>query len=213
MLALALLSLAAPGLAPAARAASTHPFQIEAALVGSQPFGTLSSGDKLSDAFGFGGNASGSAWVRMSRGLWIGARAAYLKSQHDFTFTYRPSFGAPPVSAPATQTLNSIPVLAMVPVRGDPHRRLGLYGEGGLGVTTFNSRIVYSPVGFEPQSFFQLTVSYLLGGGVTMAAGRNVELLVSTDYLQSFAGQGDVFQHGDNPAYFMVSLGARYPRW
>jgi len=190
-----------------------HPFQLEAALVGSQPFGTLSSGDKLSDAFGFGGNATGSAWLRMSRGLWLGVRAGYLKSHQDFTFTYRPSFGAPPVSAPATRTLNSIPVLAVIQLRGNPRRKLGLYGEGGLGVTTFNERIVYSPAGFQPQSFFQLTPSYLLGGGVTMAAGRDFELLLGADVLQSFAGQGDVFQKGDNPAYFMVSLGARYPRW
>jgi hypothetical protein len=181
--------------------------------VGSQPFGTLSTGDKLSDAFGLGGNASGSAWLRMSRGLWLGVRAGYLTSQQDFTFTYRPSFGAPPVTAPATRTLSSIPVLAVIQLRADPHRRLGLFGEGGLGVTTFNERIVYSPAGIEPQSFFQLTTSYQLGGGVTMAAGRNFELLLSADVLQSFAGKGDVFEHGDNPAYFMVSLGARYPRW
>jgi hypothetical protein len=211
ILAIALLTLAPA----AALAAGDRGFQFEVDAVGSLPSGTYEFGDRAGDLFDYGGNAFGRALFGLSRGLYVGAAVGYLQNQKDFTRTSlldtRPSF---PLSG--TRTMHAIPVLGIIQVRSDTHHRLSWYGEGGLGVTTFDRRLTnlaFGSFALPPEAVFQQGLSFLVGGGTCLGLGRNFDLLVGTSYLQSFTHKGPAWESGDNPAYVLGSIGVRYPRW
>jgi len=196
-----------------ARAAGDHGFQLEVDAVGSRPFGTYEAGARAADLFDFGGNAGGKALFGLSRGLYVGVGVGYLHNQKDFSFTFRPSFGAPLVTVTGIRSLNTIPVLALAQLRSDTHRTLSWYGEGGLGIATFNGRLTDFSYGLAPVSDFQQAFSFTVGAGACLGVGRTWDVLLGAGWLQSFTRGGTMFEGGDNPAYVLYSLGLRYPRW
>jgi hypothetical protein len=208
LIAIALLTLA-PALS---LAAGTHGFQLEVDALGSIPTGTYEFGGHASDLFDFGGAVFGKALFGMSRGLSIGAGVGYLTNSKDFTETSLLDT-RPPRNWSGTRTLGAIPVLAMAQLRSDTHKSLSWYGEGGLGMTTFDLRVTNLSSGRPPSAEFQQGFSILVGAGACWGLGRNFEVLAGADYLQSFTRAGDLWENGDNPAYLLASLGLRYPRW
>ena len=210
---IAIAVLALLGLAPAAAlAAQTRGFQLEAAAMGSIPFGTYVSGDKASDLYDPGGNAFGKALLGVSRGVSVGVGVGYLHNQGSFQFQQRVSrFTTQTVSA--TRSISATPVLALGQLHSDEHRSLSVYGEGGLGVANLEARVADLSNGDEPTSSFQLGTAFLVGAGLCVGAGRDWEFTLGTGWLQTFTGNGDAFQSGDNPAFLTFSIGARYPRW
>jgi len=208
ILALALLTLAPA----AALAAGNRGFQLEVDAVGSLPSGTYEFGGNAGDLFDFGGNVFGRALFGVSRGISVGAGVGYLRNQKSFSRTSlldsRPSF-----RISGTRTMEAIPALALIQVRTDTHHRLSWYGEGGVGVTTFDRRLTDLSFGLPPRAVFQQGLSYLVGGGTCLGLGRNFELLLGASYLQSFTHKGPAWENGDNPAYVLGTMGLRYPRW
>ncbi len=208
-----LIAIALLTLAPAAGlAAGDHGFQLEVDAVGSLPTGTYEFGGQAGDLFNFGGSAFGRALFGLSRGLYLGAGVGFLQNQKDFT---RPTVldTRPPRNLSGTRTMQAIPALALIQVRSDTHRRLSWFGEGGVGITSFDRRLSNLSGGRPPVAVFQQGLSFLVGGGTCLGLGRNFDLLFGADYLQSFTHDGPAWVNGDNPAYVMCSVGVRYPRW
>jgi outer membrane protein with beta-barrel domain len=213
--ALALLSLA-----PAAALGSgTRGFQLEVEAMGSRPFGTYQSGDNASDLFDPGGNAFGKALFGVSRGVSVGLGAGYLHNQGSFSFS-QPISRTRSVTGTATRSITAIPVLALGQLHSDTHKRLSVYGEGGIGfanlesrVANFDAQLSGLPISIEPISDFQLATAFLAGAGLCLGAGRDWEFTLGAGWLQTFTGNGDAFQSGDNPAFLTYSIGVRYPRW
>lgn len=211
-----ILALALLILAPAAAlAAGDRGFQLEADVVGSLPSGTYEFGGSANDLFDFGGNVFGRALFGVSRGIYVGAGVGYLRNQKNFTRTSlldsRPTF---PVSG--TRTMEAIPALALIQVRTDTHHHLSWYGEGGVGVTSYDRRLTnlsFRSEALPPRAVFQQGVSYMVSGGACLGMGRNFELLFGASYLQSFTHAGPAWENGDNPAYVLGTVGLRYPRW
>ena len=208
IIAIALLTLAPAG----SLAAGDRGFQLEVDAVGSLPSGTYEFGGTAGELFDFGGNAFGKALFGVSRGLYFGAGVGYLQNHKNFERTSLLDT-RPPRSWSGTRTLHAIPALAMVQIRSDTHRHLSWYGEGGLGITTFDRRLTNLAGGRPPQAVFQQGLSFLVGGGTCLGLGRSVDVLVGANYLQSFTHKGAAWESGDNPAYVLCSLGVRYPRW
>ena len=193
-------------------AAGDHGFQLEVDAAGSLPTGTYEFGGLANQLFGFGGNGMGKALFGINRRFSVGFATGYLRNRKDFSRTT--VFDTrPPRSISGTRSLNAIPALALAQVRSDTHRRLSWYGEGGLGITTYDVRISELSGGRQPVSDFQKAFSYLAGAGACLGLGRTFELLVGADYLQSFTGNGPAWESGDNPAHVLCTLGVRYPRW
>ena len=208
-----LIAVALLTLAPAVSlAAGDHGFQIEVAAVGAQPSGTYEFGGNANGLLDFGGAVFGKALFGLSRGLYVGAGVGYLQNGKDFTRTSLLDT-RPPRNWSGRRTLEAIPVLALAQLRSDTHRSLSWYGEGGLGLTTFDRRLSYVSGGQAPVADFQHGYSFLVGAGACLGLGRNFDVLVGAAYLQSFTRSGPLWRSGDNPAYLLGSLGLRYPRW
>jgi len=196
----------------AAFAAGDHGFQLEVDAVGSLPTGTYEFGGLANELYLFGGNGMGKALFGISRSTSVGVGVGYLHSRKDFTKTT--VFDTrPPQNVSGTRTLNAVPALALVQVRSNTHRRLSWYGEGGVGITTFEQRLSEFSDGRQPVSDFQRAFSYMAGAGACWGIGRTFELLAGAAYLQSFTRNGPALESGDNPAHVLATLGLRYPRW
>lgn len=208
-----LIAIALLTLAPAASlAAGDHGFQLELDAIGAQPSGTYEFGGRADQLLDFEGATFGKALFGLSRGLYVGAGVGYLRNRKAFTQTSLLDT-RPPRNLSGDRTLEAVPVLALAQLRSDTHRSLSWYGEGGLGLTTFGRRLYNLSRGQPPASNFQHGFSFLVGAGACLGLGRNFELLVGADYLQSFTRNGTLWQSGDNPAYVLGSVGLRYPRW
>ena len=193
-------------------AAGDHGFQLEVDGVASMPSGTYEFGGSANDLFDSGGNVFGKALFGLSRALYVGVAAGYLQNRKDFTSTSLLDT-RPRLPWSGTRTMEAIPVLGLVQVRSDTHRQLSWYGEGGLGITTYDRRITNLSGGRPPIAVFQQGLSFLVGAGTCLGLGRNFDLLVGASYLQSFTHKGPAWESGDNPAYMLGSVGVRYPRW
>jgi hypothetical protein len=208
-----LIAIALLTLAPAASlAAGDHGFQLEVDGLGSIPSGTYEFGGHASELFDFGGAVFGKALFGLSRGFYVGAGVGYLQNRKDFTETTLLDT-RPPRNWSGQRTLEAIPVLALAQLRSDTHRSLSWYGEGGVGLTTFDLRLSNLSGGRPPVAEFQQGLSFLVGAGACLGLGRDFEILAGADYLQSFTRGGPLWMSGDNPAYVLGSLGVRYPRW
>jgi hypothetical protein len=208
-----LLAIVLLTLAPAVSfAAGDHGFQLEVDAVGSLPTGTYEFGGLANQLFDFGGNGMGKALFGISRRFSVGIGVGYLRNRKDFSRTT--VFDTrPPRNITGTRSLHAVPALALAQIRSDTHRRLSWYGEGGLGITTYDVRLSDLSGGREPVADFQKAFSYLAGAGACLGVGRNFELLAGADYLQSFTRNGPAWESGDNPAHVLCTLGVRYPRW
>ena len=200
-------------LAPArAFAAGTHGFQLEVDAAGALPSGTYEFGGRASSLLDQGGAVFGKFLFGLSHKFYIGGGVGYIRNRKDFTSTTLLDT-RPPRDWSGQRTVEAIPVLLLAQMRSETHRKLSWYGEGGLGVTNFDRRLSNLSFGQPPVANFQTGLSYLVGAGVCVGMGRNFELLLGADYLQSFTGTGTLWRSGDNPAYMLGSLGLRYPRW
>ena len=216
----ALAILLIPLLLPAcALGAGDHGFQIEVSGMLAKPFGSYSTGDNAQDLLDLGGRVSGKLLFGMNRRFYIGAWAAYLKNQKDFTATSVMDTGQP-FNVDGTRTLIAIPVEALVQYRTDTHRRLSGYVEGGAGLTSFTWRLSELSVVFNntvftipPDNDIQQAFSFHFGGGAVFGLGRDWEVVAGMVYQQSIARGGQVWNSDDNPKYALLSLGVRYPRW
>jgi hypothetical protein len=208
-----LLAIVLLTLAPAVSfAAGDHGFQLEVDAVGSLPTGTYEFGGLANQLFDFGGNGMGKALFGISRRFSVGIGVGYLRNRKDFSRTT--VFDTrPPRNITGTRSLHAVPALALAQIRSDTHRRLSWYGEGGLGITTYDVRLSDLSGGQQPVADFQKAFSYLAGAGACLGVGRNFELLAGADYLQSFTRNGPAWESGDNPAHVLCTLGVRYPRW
>jgi opacity protein-like surface antigen len=88
------------------------------------------------------------------------------------------------------------------------------FAEGGIGLTAFTQHTIAHPANNAPISTtgYQRAFSFLVGGGAAYGITRSLEITGSADYQQSVTSDGDVWAKGDNPKFFTVMLGVRFPR-
>jgi hypothetical protein len=209
-----------PLLLPAsALGAGDHGFQIEVSGMLAKPFGAYSTGENAQDLLDLGGRVSGKLLFGMNRGFCIGAWAAYLKNQKDFTTTSIMDTGQP-FDVNGTRTLIAIPVEALFQFRSDTRHRVSGYVEGGAGITSYTWRLSELSADFNgnvftfpPDNDIQQAFSFHFGGGAVFGLGRDWEVVTGLVYQQSIVRGGEVWNTDDDPKYALLSLGVRYPRW
>ena len=203
--------------------------QAEVQLMGAFPTGTYKSGinaDELIDnGLGFTLGASyglGGPWA-------LGIRGGHYHNERQVEAQFiGPAPGPPIVSAvparigaqgnppPGTilRQLDSTPFHVIAEYAHAWRPGFKTFAEGGVGLTAFTQHTIAHPPGNAPISTtgYQRAFSFLLGGGASYGITRGLELTGSADYQQAVTSDGDVWVKGDDPKFFTLTLGVRFPR-
>ena len=208
----ALLALiAATNLASAAPAG----FQVEIQGTGSQLGANtaLTENHSISDLFAPQFGFSLGATYGFTEHLVVGVRGGAFAERKDLSDLARESGELPP-GFTVNQEMQVTPVHGLLQYRAKLGKKFGVYDELGVGVSSFKLR---SEVFRDGQSLvrtadYQRNLSFLIGGGASWDYQTAFSVLASFDVLMVPSANGDVWSTGDNPHFWMFSLGIRYPR-
>jgi len=202
--------------------------QAEVQLMGAFPTGVYKSGinaDELIDnGLGFTIGASyglGGPWA-------IGIRGGHYHNERQAAQFIGPAPGPPIVGAAPARIgaqVNPPPETILRQLDSTPIHLTGEYAhawrpgfktfaEGGIGLTAFTQHTIAHPPNNAPitTTGYQRAFSFLVGGGASYGVTRALELTGSADYQEAVTSDGDVWSKGDNPKFFTVMLGVRFPR-
>jgi hypothetical protein len=218
-----------PALARAQDAGKAGRVQAEVQLMGAFPTGAYKSGinaDELIDnGLGFTLGASygiGGPWA-------VGIRGGHYHNQRQVEAQFVGPTPAPPIVGPVPARIgaqgNPPPGTILRQLDSTPLHVIGEYAHGwrpgfktfaeaGLGLTAFTQHTIAHPANNAPitTTGYQRAFSYLVGGGASCGITRTIELTGSADYQESVTSDGDVWSKGDNPKFFTVMMGVRFPR-
>lgn len=206
----------------------TGRLQAEVQFMGAFPTGVYKSGINADDLIDNGlGYALGATYGL--GGPWaIGIRGGHYHNQRQTEAQFIGFTPGPPVvgAMPARIAAQTPPPGTLLhQLDSTPLHLIGEYGhiwrpgfktfaEAGLGLTAFTEHTIAHPSGSAPLTTtgHQSAFSFLVGGGAAYGLTRALELTGSADYQQAMTSAGDVWAKDDNPKFFTVMLGIRYPR-
>jgi hypothetical protein len=107
-----------------------------------------------------------------------------------------------------------VTVQAMLQYRRSLGTALGYFLELGGGVNSFTGRIHLRAASRELLNIagYQREPAYSLGGGLALRLPHNLDLVGGARYCGTRTGNGAVWASGDDPAFFLWSVGLRTPR-
>jgi hypothetical protein len=203
--------LAATNLASAAPAG----FQVEIQGTGSQLGANtgIAQINSVSDVFAPQFGFSLGATYGFTEHLVFGVRGGSFAERKDVT-EFAHEANLLPAGLTATQELQVIPLHGLLQYRARLGKKFGVYDELGVGVSSFKLRQEAFRDGQSLARFalYQKNLSFLIGGGASWDYQTAFSVLASFDVLMVPSANGDVWSTGDNPHFWMVSLGIRYPR-
>jgi hypothetical protein len=199
-----------------AGAATVNGFQIRLEGLLSAPLGSYESIDaKASDVF-----APGLGFVVTPTFGWTstinaGVRVGYWSSGKGGTVQFDRPIEVPGLPAPESyqirRRIGMVPIHALVEYRR-PFGDLGLEFAAGAGLNSAIEKVTLaSTVHLFEISGYQKSFSALLGAGVAYPLG-DFDLTGGLSFEQLFTDDGDIWAKGDNPSFFSVTAGFRYPR-
>jgi len=145
--------------------------------------------------------------------LVVGVRSGMFAEKKDLTGFAR-EFGGLSPSFALEQELQVVPTHALLQYRARLGKKFGVYDEFGAGVSSMKlvTEVFRSGQSLQRTPHRQDNLSFLIGGGASWDYQTAFSVLASFDVLMIPSANGDVLVQGDNPQFFMFSLGIRYPR-
>jgi hypothetical protein len=190
-----LLLTAAFGAGPALPASSPVTLRVDA--LGSVPSGGDFKGKRLSDVLDPGYGVKADALYAFGDEFDLGAGVGVIVSPYQVTA------GGSTFDA----DLTAIPAYALVQLHTRRTRRLGWYGEGGLGVTAFSSQV--RGLSGQSNASSQTTFTWLAGAGAIWPITDAWDGAVGAQLHTSVTGDGEVWSSGDGPTMVLATVGVR----